>query len=281
MPPRRERAKITDRLDVHARETDALIRLEAAKHRARAGAGRAGRTGRTARSSNPGHPPVSRPAIDGPALPSVACLPGSSPPRDTVTARRVLLDGFARDADIPGLMNELAPLHPRNNTFPGEVLLHVAPPRHYGRAELVRGQPGRAGSLPLQGLRERFLPECTFRGRQNSKLQYTVLAAAALHGGTEPDWLEEVTWWQTDDFWQSALFAAVAYIHAATNQADAPVRQACQDLAQRPATRRHNAPFGAAPTPSRRYGLAAHSGGSTRAPSPGLMTERGALVRSR
>jgi len=33
--------------------------------------------------------------------------------------------------------------------------------------------------LPLEGLRERFLPECAFRGRQNSKLRYTVLAAAS------------------------------------------------------------------------------------------------------
>src|SRR5207249_74254 len=32
--------------------------------------------------------------------------------------------------------------------------------------------------------------------RQNKKLQYAVLAAAALHGGTEPDLLGEVAWWQ-------------------------------------------------------------------------------------
>ena len=50
---------------------------------------------------------------------------------------------------------------------------------------------------------------------QNSKFQYAVLAAAALQGGTEPDLLEEVGWWQADDFWQYALFAAVAYIRAA------------------------------------------------------------------
>jgi hypothetical protein len=72
----------------------------------------------------------------------------------------------------------------------------------------VPGQPGRP--LPLEGLRERFLPERTFRGRQNTTLQYVVLAAAAIHGGTEPDLLDEVAWWQTDDFWQYALFAAVA-----------------------------------------------------------------------
>ena len=66
----------------------------------------------------------------------------------------------------------------------------------------------------------------------NKKLQYAVLAAAAFHGGTEPDLLDEVAWWQTDDFWQYALFATVACIRAAASRAGVPVRQACQDLAQ-------------------------------------------------
>ncbi len=35
----------------------------------------------------------------------------------------------------------------------------------------------RAEPLPLEGLRERFLPEATFRGRQNAKFRYAVLAA--------------------------------------------------------------------------------------------------------
>ena len=43
-----------------------------------------------------------------------------------MTARRALLDGLARDGDIFELLSELAPLHPRNDTFPGEVFLHVA-----------------------------------------------------------------------------------------------------------------------------------------------------------
>jgi hypothetical protein len=71
-----------------------------------------------------------------------------------------------------------------------------------------------------------------------------VLAAAALQGDTEPDLLDEVSWWQTDDFWQYALFAAVAYIRAAASRTGVPVRQACQDLAQRPGTQRHNDHFG-------------------------------------
>ena len=148
-------------------------------------------------------------------------------PGDAVTARQTLLDGLADDVDIFALASELAPLHPRDNTFPGEVFLRLA------ADALDWCGASRADPLPLEGLRGRFVPECTFRGRQLRKLQYAVLAAAALHGGTDPDLLDEVAWWQSDDFWQYALFAAVAYIRAAASRAGVPVRQACQDLAQR------------------------------------------------
>ena len=145
-------------------------------------------------------------------------------PEDAATARRALLDGLARDADIFGVLSGLEPLHPRNDTFPGEVFLRVA------ADALEWCGASRAEPLPLEGLRERFLPERAFRGRQNSKLQYAVLAAAAVHGGAEPDLLDEVAWWQSDDFWQYAAYAAVAYIRAAASRAGVPVRQACQDL---------------------------------------------------
>src|SRR5436305_6019563 len=96
-------------------------------------------------------------------------------PEDTVTARRVLLDGLARDAEVSELVSELAPLHPRDNTFPGEVFLHLA------ADALDWCGARRADPLPLGGLRGRFLPERAFRGLHNSKFQYAVLAAAALH----------------------------------------------------------------------------------------------------
>ena len=109
-------------------------------------------------------------------------------PEDAGTARRILLDGLARDADVLELVSELAPLHPRDDTFPGEVFLRLtADALDWCRAT-------RADPLPLEGLRERFLPERAFRGRQNLKFQYALLAAAAVHGGTEPDLLEEVAW---------------------------------------------------------------------------------------
>jgi hypothetical protein len=44
------------------------------------------------------------------------------------------------------------------------------------------------------------------------------MAAAAIHGGTEPDLLDEVASWQADDFWQYALYAAVACIRAAARE---------------------------------------------------------------
>jgi hypothetical protein len=126
-------------------------------------------------------------------------------------------------------MSDLAPLHPRHNTFPGEVFLHVA------ADALDWCKASRADPLPLEELRERFLPEATFRGRQNAKFQYAVLAAAAVGGGTEPDLLAEVSGWQTDDFWQYALYAAVAYIRAAASRASVSLHQACRDLSAQPA----------------------------------------------
>ncbi|MFY9927179.1 MAG: hypothetical protein WAK82_04160 [Streptosporangiaceae bacterium] len=145
-----------------------------------------------------------------------------------MTARSALLDGLARDADIFELLSGLAPLHPRNDTFPGEVFIHLA------ADALEWCGASRAEPLPLEGLRERFLPEASFRGWQNAKFQYAVLAAAGVHGGIEPDLLDEVSSWQADDFWQYAMYAAIAYIRAAASRAGLPVRQACQDLNKRP-----------------------------------------------
>jgi hypothetical protein len=147
--------------------------------------------------------------------------------QDAATARQNLLDGLARDSEVSKLVAELAPLHPRNSTFPGEAFLNVAVD------VLDWCGASRSDPLALEGMGARLLPECAFRGRQNKKLKFAILAAAALRGGTEPDLLDEVAWWQTDDFWQYALYAAVAYVRAAAGRVGVPVRQVCQELAQR------------------------------------------------
>jgi hypothetical protein len=148
-------------------------------------------------------------------------------PQDAVTARQILIAGLARDAGIFRIASELAALHPRNDTFPGEVFLRL------GADALDQCGASRADPVALEGIADRFLPECTFGGRDKRKLRFAVLAVAALHGGAEPDLLEEVVWWQTDDFWQYAMFAAVAYIRAAADRSGMPVRQVCQELPQR------------------------------------------------
>jgi hypothetical protein len=80
-------------------------------------------------------------------------------------------------AGIFGLVRELAPLHPPNNTFPGEVFLGL------GAAALGWCAASRADPVALEGMRERFLPGCSFRGRERHKLQFAVLAAAGASRG--------------------------------------------------------------------------------------------------
>lgn len=145
-------------------------------------------------------------------------------PEDAVTASRLLLGELARGAELPNLLGDLEPLHPRGDTFPGEVFLHLA------AGALAWCGASRTDPLVMEGLRERFLPDYAGRGRDRRKLQFAVMAAAALHGGVEPDLLDEVIWWQSDDFWRYALLAAVAYIRAAADRAGVPVRQVCEAL---------------------------------------------------
>jgi hypothetical protein len=146
---------------------------------------------------------------------------------DAVEAIQKLLSALIAESDILELTAELAPLHPRNNTFPGEVFLRL------GAEALQIAGVTRDRPLSYEGVRERFLPECEFRGRENRKLQFALLASAALHGGVEPDLLDEVQWWQTDDFWQYAMLAAVAWMRAAAAHEGTAVPDFCGRLADR------------------------------------------------
>jgi len=92
------------------------------------------------RRASPPRPEGSRPGL----CPTVGGMPAKRKrptPEDAVTARRILLDGLARDASIAELAGELAPLHPRDNTFPRRGL--PRPGRR--RPWLVRSQPGGPG----------------------------------------------------------------------------------------------------------------------------------------
>ncbi len=139
-------------------------------------------------------------------------------------AVEVLLAAVGTGGDIFDALDEVRPLHPKDNTFPGEVFMRLA------ADALAEGGVGRDRPIGEEGLLERYLPECRFRGRDNRKIRYAVMAAAAVHGGVEVDLLEEVAYWATDDFWSYAGLAAVAWARAVADQRGIALAELCSRL---------------------------------------------------
>ncbi len=145
--------------------------------------------------------------------------------QDAAETKRIVLQGLARGDDVPELATQLEPLHPKDSTFPGEVLLGL------GADALDVAGASREQPLAHEGIRDRFLPECEFRGRGPRKLRYALLAVGAVRGGIELDLLDEVGWWQTDDFWYYALCAFVAWTRAVADRTGLAVKEVCERLA--------------------------------------------------
>lgn len=74
------------------------------------------------------------------------------------------------------------------------------------------------------------LSEIQFRGKDHRRIQYAMLTAVSVHGGFEPDLLDEVTYW-IDQYWQYALFAAIAITRACAERSDTPIETFAADLA--------------------------------------------------
>jgi hypothetical protein len=146
------------------------------------------------------------------------------PSPDDARAAVALLLAVKTRGDIYDALDQVRPLHPKDNTFPGEVFMRLA-------AEAL-GLGGVSAERPLssEGLVERYLPECRFRGKDASKLRYALLAAAATHGGVEVELLDEVAYWGTDDFWSYAGLAAVAWARAVADQRGLLLAELCQQL---------------------------------------------------
>lgn len=135
------------------------------------------------------------------------------------------------NSDTFDALDEIRPLHPKNNTFPGEVFIRVA------ADALLIGGVGSEQPIAAEGLVDQYLPECRFRGRDNRKVRYALLAAAATHGGVEVDLLDEVAYWETDDFWSYAAFAAIAWIRAVSDRRGVSLADLCRQLRDRQAER--------------------------------------------
>ncbi len=132
---------------------------------------------------------------------------------DYQSAARLGLLGLMADQDLDSVMERLAALHPRNNTFPAEVLLELA-------AEAIE-ESGASSAEPLQyeGLRDRYLPEFVFRGKsQQHKSHYALMAAAMIRAGDYPDLLDEAYGWGIADMWEYAFYALLVYARAAAER---------------------------------------------------------------
>ncbi len=114
-----------------------------------------------------------------------------------------MLSGLARGDDVSDLMAAAAPSHVPGWFTPDVALLQLAV------TALDLASPPGAEPLACQGLRERCLPEVTFRGRvEHRNSQDALHAAACMRGGLQPDLLSDAGWWQTP-LWRYAVFAVV------------------------------------------------------------------------
>lgn len=147
---------------------------------------------------------------------------------DRITAIRVALSGIAGDLELGDLATRLAPLHPKDNTFPGEALLELAADA-IEEADASRERP-----LAFEGIRKRHLPEDRAHTKaQHHKAEYALRAAAMVRAGVDPGLLEEVSWWRADDLWFWALEALVTYVRAAAEHGDETVTAICERIASR------------------------------------------------
>jgi len=119
----------------------------------------------------------------------------------------------------------VAPAHVRGRFTPDVAMLELAV------TALELTCPPGAEPLAYEGLRERYLPEVTFRGRvEHRNSQYALYAAACMHGGLQPDLLSDAGWWQSP-LWTYAVFAVVIYARAAAERLDVALSEIAQRIA--------------------------------------------------
>jgi hypothetical protein len=147
---------------------------------------------------------------------------------DRATAIRVALSGIAGGLELGEVAARLAPLHPKNDTFPGEVLVELA-------ADAIEESGAtREHPLEFEGIRKRHPPEDRAHTRaQHHKAEYALRAAAMVRGGVDPGLVDEVSWWRTDDVWFWALQTPVTYVRAAAEYCAVPVPAVCGRIARR------------------------------------------------
>jgi len=143
---------------------------------------------------------------------------------DRVEAVRRLLSGLATGVDANQLVADIADLHVRHITFPGEVFMDLA------ADALAQAGVERTHAIEYRALLSTHLAEVEFRGKEHRRIQYAVLTVFAFQGGLEPDLLDEVTYW-IEQYWQYALLAAVAIVRHCAERSDTTIETFASNLA--------------------------------------------------
>jgi len=142
-------------------------------------------------------------------------------------AQEAVLSGLVRGDDIHDLMIAMAPNHVPGRFSPDVAMLELA------ATALELACPSGAEPLTYEGLRERYLPEVTFRGRvEHRNSQYALYAVACMRGGLQPDLLHDTGWWQSP-LWSYAVFAVVIYTRAAAERLDVALGEIARRIAVR------------------------------------------------
>ena len=127
-------------------------------------------------------------------------------------AQVVALSGLSQGRDAVDIVAAISPTDVPGRFTPDVALLELAV------TALDLACSAAAQPLEYEGLRERHLPEITFRGRvEHRNSQYALYAAACMRGGLKPDLFSDAGWWQSP-LWQYALYAVVVYSRAAADR---------------------------------------------------------------
>jgi hypothetical protein len=112
-------------------------------------------------------------------------------------AMRRLLCGLARGDDVFDLAAAIEELHPRRNTFTGQVFMRLSA----GALEVAG--VGQHNPIPHTGLGENTWASASSRGGRTARSSSRTWPVRQLVAGSSRICPARVTWWQADDFWWS------------------------------------------------------------------------------
>ncbi len=139
-----------------------------------------------------------------------------------------MLADLNSDQAFDTIIERLAVVHPKNNTFPAEELLELA------ADAIEESGANRSHPIDYERIRENYLSERVFRGKvEHHRSHYALRAAAMIRGGVYPDLLDEVGWWHNDDLWFYAFFALVIYMRIAAERSERSFEEVARALAAR------------------------------------------------